>query len=405
MLTGAGLFATGLLLQAVIGDIEWGRLSYPVNVVILAVFVLSLLLMNAFRRKVYLFAWLSQRSTAVSSLCYVLVVTVLMGLVRQRPPGQLHSGPEMIGWLSGMLSSWPFVLLYAWMTVVLGMTVLRAGLPFRWRRLPFLLNHIGLLVVLVAGTLGGADMQRLRMTVSLGRTEWRAQDEKDGRMTELPLAIELKDFTIDEYPPKLMLIDNKSGNLLPEKSPVHLLLEEGVDEGRLMDWDISVTESVPEAAAVTTAEGVRFVEFRSAGSGYAVRIRARSRISGEQKDGWVSCGSFMFPYKSLKLSDEVSVVMPEREPRRFASEVMAYTERGLQKEGTIEVNKPLDVEGWKIYQLSYDQAKGRWSDISVFELVRDPWLLYVYIGIIMMLAGAVGLFVATRPGSPREVRR
>lgn len=113
----------------------------------------------------------------------------------------------------------------------------------------------------------------------------------------------------------------------------------------------------------------------------------------------------MFPYKSLKLSDEVSVVMPEREPRRFASEVMAYTERGLQKEGTIEVNKPLGVEGWKIYQLSYDQAKGRWSDISVFELVRDPWLLYVYIGIIMMLAGAVGLFVATRPGSPGEERR
>lgn len=32
-----------------------------------------------------------------------------------------------------------------------------------------------------------------------------------GQLTELPLATELKDFTIDEYPPKLMLIDNETG--------------------------------------------------------------------------------------------------------------------------------------------------------------------------------------------------
>ncbi len=404
-MTGAGLLATGLLLQATIGGIDWGRIAFPVNMLILALFVLSLLAMNAFRRKVYLFAWLSQRSTAVSSLCYVLGVTVLMGLVRQSPSAHPGSGPELLGWVSDMLSSWPFVLLYVWMAIVLGMTVLRAGLPFRWRRLPFLLNHIGLLTVLVAGTLGSGDMRRLRMTVSLGRTEWRAQDEKYGQMAELPLAIELKDFTIEEYPPKLMLIDNASGKLLPEKSPEHLLLEEGLGGGRLMDWDISLIRSIPEAACVVTADSLKFTEFHSAGSAYAVRIRAINRASGEQRDGWVSCGSFMFPYKALKLSDEVGVVMPDREPRRFASEVIAYTESGLRKEGTIEVNKPLEVDGWRIYQLSYDETKGRWSEISVFELVRDPWLLYVYIGIIMMIVGAVGLFAAIRSAGPEEERR
>lgn len=92
-------------------------------------------------------------------------------------------------------------------------------------------------------------MRRLRMTVPLGETEWRAQDEKNGQMVELPLAIELKAFTIDEYPPKLMLIDNSSGKLLPEKAPVHLLLEEGVSGGRLMDWNIAVAESLLEAAS------------------------------------------------------------------------------------------------------------------------------------------------------------
>ena len=32
-------------------------------------------------------------------------------------------------------------------------------------------------------------------------------------------------------------------------------------------------------------------------------------------------------------------------------------------------------------------------DVSIFELVRDPWLPVVYVGIVMMMLGAVGLFV------------
>lgn len=405
IMAGAGLVATGLLLQATVGGIDWVRMAFPVNVIVLCLFVLSLTVMNALRRKVYLFAWLSQRSTAVSSLCYVLGVTVLMGLVRQSPSAHPQSGSGMRVWLTDMLSFWPFVLVYVWMTVVLGMTVLRSSLPFRWRRLPFLLNHIGLFTVILAGTAGGADMRRLRMTVPLGETEWRAQDEKNGQMVELPLAIELKAFTIDEYPPKLMLIDNSSGKLLPEKAPVHLLLEEGVSGGRLMDWNIAVAESLPEAACIVTADSLKFTGFHSPGSAYAVRIKAINSISGEQKDGWVSCGSFMFPYKALKLDEQTSVVMPDREPRRFASEVIAYTDGGLRKHGTIEVNRPLDVGGWKIYQLSYDETRGRWSKVSVFELVRDSWLLYVYIGMIMMIGGAVGLFVAARPRSREEERK
>ena len=88
--------------------------------------------------------------------------------------------------------------------------------------------------------------------------------------------------------------------------------------------------------------------------------------------------------------------MPERKPHRFATEVKIYTQEGTITECTIEVNRPMEIEGWKIYQLSYDETKGRWSDVSVFELVRDPWLPVVYAGIIMMMAGAVSLFVSAQ---------
>ena len=57
----------------------------------------------------------------------------------------------------------------------------------------------------------------------------------------------------------------------------------------------------------------------------------------------------------------------------------------------IEVNHPISVGGWRIYQLSYDERMGRWSDLSVVELVSDPWLPVVYVGIFLLIAGGVAL--------------
>lgn len=113
----------------------------------------------------------------------------------------------------------------------------------------------------------------------------------------------------------------------------------------------------------------------------------------------------MFPYKALRLNDQVSIVMPEREPQRFVSDVTVYTQEGDVLQDTIEVNHPLKISGWNIYQLSYDETKGRWSDISVFELVRDPWLPYVYAGILMMMAGAVCLFINAPKGKKETSKK
>ena len=78
-------------------------------------------------------------------------------------------------------------------------------------------------------------------------------------------------------------------------------------------------------------------------------------------------------------------------PRRYASEVMIYSKSSSQQyAATIDVNKPADVDGWKIYQKDFRQTEmGDDCQISILELVSDPWLPWVYAGIYMMLAGAV----------------
>ena len=76
-------------------------------------------------------------------------------------------------------------------------------------------------------------------------------------------------------------------------------------------------------------------------------------------------------------------------PRRFASDIQIFTQSGKNILATVDVNKPVEVDGWKIYQYGYDTQMGAQSSTSILELVSDPWLPAVYVGIYLMLAGAL----------------
>lgn len=396
-----GLFLVGTLWQALLGKCTLSWLAWPVNMYAGIVYVLLLLALYVFFRKYYFVRWMSSYQAAVTAMISLVLLTVIMGLTRQLRPEVAVTGIDAWLGFSQMLSACSFVLLFFWFVTLLGMVILRRVHHLSWRDLPFLLNHLGLFLALTGAVLGSADMQRLEMTTQVGKAEWRALNRQK-EILELPLAIELHDFTIDEYPPKLMLIDNESGKALPAGKPENVLVENDFNQGNLLDWEIEVTDKLPMAASVATEDTVKFVEFHSIGATCALYVKAKNTKSNEQHEGWVSCGSFMFPYKALRLNRQVSLIMPDREPRRFASEVTVYTQSGEQAKATVEVNRPFEIDGWKIYQLSYDESKGRWSDISVFELVRDPWLPVVYTGIWMMIAGAVCMFALSHKNKRKE---
>ena len=392
IMTCGGLMAIGLLLHLFTGAVDWDNFAWPINMYILTIYVITLIVLFILRKKLYFVRWAMTYNAAVPALIAVVFMTFVMGMVRQVP-----SSPVMgdVSIFNRMLSFWPFILVYLWMTSIIGLVSIKHLVAFRMAGIPFLLNHLGLFIALVAATLGSADMKRLTMNTRIGQVEWRATDA-DGRLHELPLAIELVNFSIDEYPPKLMLIDNSTGKALPSDSPEHLMLEDGIKTGRLDRWNIEILDKIELAASVSGNDTGKYVEWPSMGAAYAANVRAVSADGRNVVDGWVSCGSFLFPYQALRLDSMCSLVMPDREPRRYYSDVIIYTESGTKRNETIEVNKPAEIEGWKIYQLSYDETKGRWSDISVFELVSDPWLPVVYVGIIMIMLGAVCMFITAQ---------
>ena len=274
-LIGGGLIFAGLALELSVGPVVWDAFAWPANGIVLAGFLALIALIFILRKKLYAFQFVSTYQAAIPALVYAVVLTIIMGLTRQLKDGT---------WLNNMLSFWPFVLIYVYIAVILGVIILRRLMHLSsWKRdVPFLLNHLGLFVALITATLGNADMQRVKMITTVGEPEWRALTQQ-GAVKEMPIAIELKKFIMETY-----------------------------DDGS---------------------------------------------------------------------------------PKRFASEIQILTKTGKNIETTVDVNKPYEVDGWKIYQYGYDTQMGAESQISILELVSDPWLPLVYTGIYMMLAGAVCMFV------------
>lgn len=397
-----GLVIVGLLLQLSVGPIHWAYVARPVNIILLSVYILLLVLVYTLRKKVYAFKWAMSYTAAVPALVACAIATMIYGITN---------------W-SGTLTCWPFVLIYIWITVILGLVSIHRIVHFKWSNIPFLLNHLGLFIAIVAATLGSADMHRLRMEVKPDMAEWRAFDTEIKKIVELPLAIQLNRFTLDEYPAKLLIADAKgikweeaekgalTGKYILEMTadstiyvadninPEGIIIEDttNLPTGIIGEWDIKV-EKYYEYCANPAVDTINYVQYGYIGATTAALVRATNTRTNESKEGWVSNGSFMFRSSSLWLNENKVIMMPEREPRKYISDVEIYTESGKHEHGVIEVNKPYKLEGWKIYQLSYDDSKGRWSEISVLELVKDPWLPLVYIGIYMLIAGAVWMFI------------
>ena len=381
-----GMMVTGLLLQFNMGAVEWSLLSWPANFVVLVAFVLGAIMLYAVRSKVYALKFLATMYCAVPALVITSALTIIMGLTRQVADGQ--PAADWLG-ITRMLSFWPFVLLYVYVAVILSQVTIMQLFHFKWRKLPSLVSHMGLLITLLTATLGSADMQRMRMMVNKETPEWRVIDPSTGTMKELNIAIQLKEFTIDEYPPKLMFYDEVRGTMLPEGNPEVLLIDNAFKVGELQGWQIEVDEVLDEAQPVMNADSTSYVEWHQSGAVTALHVKATMPDGSRCVSGWITSGSYMFPYQLLPVTQHQSIVMAEREPQRYLSSVEIVTESGKHEEADILVNQPYSIGGWKIYQLNYDTTRGKWSEISVLELVRDPWLPYVYVGIYLMIAGAV----------------
>lgn len=350
------LIVGGVFLQLFTGGFNNGIIAFPINLTLIAGIIFALLIFKGATRK------FASGSLSVILIIAITLIALYMGLV----PGNTAK------------RSWSFVLVYLSLLINLTASVIVRLKSLNLKRdYSFVLNHTGLLILLFAAGPGSADKARYFMRVYEGKVEWRGElsGSAESRETnELPVAITLEDFEMDEYSPKLAIIERLTGRALPFEKPIY---SEAVEKSVTVIGDRTLT-----------------VDTFSYKPGYApsAYVSLRDNSKNIMIQGWVSCGNYFQHFKTLNIDSSLCVAMTYPEPKEFRSKVEVYTESGKVKSGVIRVNHPLTIGAWKIYQHSYDSARGRDSAWSLFELVYDPWIIPAYIGMIMMLFGAVSLF-------------
>lgn len=378
-----GLLFIGFLLEFTIQSTSGASIRYPLNLILGAVFLILLLSFYRLIRKSSLYLFLSGIPASVGAISVLTLLVIVMGVTPQVPLKENNLISQLS--LNQLTTSWPFLFINFYLLIILALVIIRKSFPFKIKNWGFVCSHLGLWITIFAAGLGSGDLMRLKMDLRENKTEWKAYDDK-GNFYELPLAIKLNDFEIEEFNPKLAVIENSTGKLYEKNKPSLIMIEQNL-ECKLHDWNIKVDEFLLSSGRA----GEKYHQMYDLGAAPAAKV---SVVNGsiDTITGWISCGSFNRPHESLKLDDNYSLLMTVPEPKKFSSKVTIFTPDGKKENLVLEVNKPQSANGWKIYQLSYDEKMGKYSTLSVVEVVKDPWQIYVYIGIFMMMIGAVYMF-------------
>ena len=390
IITGA-ILLLGFCLQIASGGTILQFAGFPWNLISGLVFLGVLVFSFYFWQKHPIIKGLGSVIGALPAILGFTFLVLLMGFVKQdvEPRNALA---RLFG-LTHLIKTWPFILINLYLLILLGIVTMKRLTPFNLKNAGFFLNHFGLFLVLFSTALGSSDMQRLTMNCNENQIEHKAVDAL-GKVVELPLSIKLLDFNIDEFRPKVTIVDNKTSDIVQNK---------GIDQLEMLDKDsFNIAQyhiKVEKFLASSAKVGDAFIKANEPGSAPSAKVFVTNSIDQTKVSGWIGSGSYINPPLALKLNANYSLVMLPAEPRKFSSRLNIQTQSGKNVTTIIEVNKPFSIDGWTIYQTSYNTEMGRWSELSVLELVRDPWLPLVYVGIFLMIAGAIFLFVFGKPKS------
>jgi len=387
----AAILLIGFGLQVAGGGTLLTIAGFPWNMISGLVFLCILVFTFHFWQKHTIIKGLGSVKAALPAILGFTFLVLLMGFVKQDVESR-NAVVRLFG-LTHLVKTWPFILINLYLLILLGIVTMKRLAPFNLKNAGFFLNHFGLFLVLFSTAMGSSDMQRLTMNCNENQIERKAVDAS-GKVVDLPLSIKLLDFNIDEFRPKVTIVDNKTTKIVKNK---------GIDQLEMLDKDsfniFQYHVKVEEFLASSGKVGDAFIKSDEPGSAPSAKVVVTNSTDHTKVSGWICCGSYVNAPVTLKLNENYSLVMLPAEPRKFSSRLNIQTQGGKNVTTTIEVNKPYPIDGWKIYQTSYNTEMGRWSELSVLELVRDPWLPLVYLGIFLMMAGAVFLFVFGKPKS------
>ncbi|NTV02976.1 MAG: cytochrome c biogenesis protein ResB [Chlorobiaceae bacterium] len=358
---------------------------WPANGLFLAAFASAIAAVGFGFRDHPVVGWMGGIPVGLSLIVGLALLSLVGGVLPQDPlpPGSMVSTLR----LNGMFSSWPFAFVTLLFLFNLGLSLLWKTVPFRVANLQFILFHGGFWLALACGLAGTADLQRLIIPLYEGKESNVAYEMPSERPVHVPFSIYLNDFQIDEYVPQFALYDPATDQVIAEKAG----MVPEVRKGARAVWPGIASATVTDfrSDALPDRDGNPLPSNGHKGVPFAkVRVEVPGQAPVER---WINGDGPDIRPQFIPVGDYFIVIAPGA-PKAFRSHVMIRSASGGHQPGVLEVNKPVDVLGWKLYQMGYDEKAGRWSTMSLVEAVNDPWLPAVYLGFFMIMAGNLLFF-------------
>jgi hypothetical protein len=357
---------------------------WPYNLFIGLSYIAIIALVYYFYSYTFLIKWLASVSASIHAILLYGILALALGLIPQT------ESSENFGFLANLYhihASWIFIIASTYLLSCLLLVIMKRLRQKNKRNPGFFVNHFGLFLILFAAGIGSSDLKKVQIVLEEGKiTEYGYNN--DNLYIRFPFKIKLNDFTIDEFNSKIVLIDAKT-----KSYDVHLknnlfLAEQGVEKS-ILDYKIKVMEYLPAASEDSLHN---FFANTDTGSVPAAKLMVRNYSDSIIAVQWITNGGVKVKPLFIQLNNDYFLGMTFPEPKKFRSLIEILGNNGKKEQVELMVNKPFTFMGWTLYQQSYDKQMGKYSTISILEAVRDPWLPVVYVGIFLLIAGALNLF-------------
>ncbi len=352
----------GIVVQLLVGGgVDSSIWAFPLNL-FLTLFIIATAAVFCFRYPVSKYTLLFRQPLFGAGVMTVLVgFTIVMGTLLQHRPeqlGEVGSMPLVGALFRSMVNSWCFVGMLLLLLFVLCIVTMARKVTFTVRYIAFLLNHLGLLLLMIASLMGTADKCEYKMILAEGHTTSMVYTSK-GQRVSLPFELTLTRFSTEGFPNKLTVVefDTINGQILNQ---TQIDLEAYKHRYVIEDHHIDVMDNDIYADTMVVKIGEdRWLLHTDNSQGFAPL----------QRD------------KALTLSKGAV--------RRY---IATFSATHINSEKvtteTVLVNHPWIYEGFYIYLEDYNPHRG-----VVVKLVKDNWLWLAYIGLWTLIAGALLMFI------------
>jgi cytochrome c biogenesis protein ResB len=260
---------------------------------------------------------------------------------------------------------------FAGLGVLAAVNIAACSLTRRGASAHYLLIHAGLVVVIAGAFVTRAFRFEAEMPLRAGQGSDMVYSGRDAY--KVPFSVKLEDFRLEYYKEPLGLITVES-----EAGSREFYAVEGASV-TLPGASIRVLKLARDFGVTARSEVTEK-------SPYWFNPAARLEITaaGKKRKLWFFAN---FPgMHGEDLPFRVFYSLEQAEIKNFTSFVLVRSAAGAETRAEISVNKPLRVNGYTLYQTSYDPADARYTLLTV---TRDRGAWVVFAGFAVLLLGVL----------------